>query len=92
MALAANDVYRVRSNLGLSQLQFAQLLGVHPITVSKWERGVTGPTPYQEAFIKSFRRAAQDKTAREAVGTMLVGAGIVAAILLLLNAAERKGG
>jgi len=78
--------------LGLSQTQFAQLLGVHPITVSKWERGVGGgPTPYQEAFIESFKRASQDKAAREAIGTVLVGAGIVAAIYLLLKAAGQGG-
>ncbi|NET39401.1 MAG: helix-turn-helix domain-containing protein [Cyanothece sp. SIO1E1] len=33
----------IRSALGYSQPQFAELLGVRPIQVSRWERGVASP-------------------------------------------------
>jgi DNA-binding XRE family transcriptional regulator len=34
-----NEVRRVRQRLGVTQGELAQMLGVHPVTVSKWERG-----------------------------------------------------
>ncbi len=34
------DLKRRRKELGLTQLRLAALLGVDPITVSRWERGV----------------------------------------------------
>lgn len=45
---------RVRTLLGLTQSQLAQLLGVHAITVSKWERGVALPTQFQAALLQVF--------------------------------------
>jgi transcriptional regulator with XRE-family HTH domain len=33
-----------RRGAGLTQKQLAELLGVEPITVSRWERGVTSPS------------------------------------------------
>lgn len=35
-------VRRARKTLGLSRSRFAALLGVHPVTVKKWERGAQG--------------------------------------------------
>ncbi|MBD2030710.1 helix-turn-helix domain-containing protein [Phormidium sp. FACHB-322] len=32
-------VKKIREVLGLTQLQFAQLLGVYPHTISRWENG-----------------------------------------------------
>jgi DNA-binding transcriptional regulator YiaG len=34
------EVRRVRKRLRLTQREFAKLLGVHEITVAKWERGM----------------------------------------------------
>lgn len=39
----------------LTQTEFAILLNVHPITISKWERGITKPTVYQAELIKIIR-------------------------------------
>ena len=36
------QVRRVRKALGLTQSQFAELLGVHLVTVKKWETGKQG--------------------------------------------------
>lgn len=34
------ELKATRARLGLSQPALARLLGVHPLTVSKWERGL----------------------------------------------------
>lgn len=36
-----------RDLLSMTQWEFAALLGVHPVTVSKWERGTCKPTQWQ---------------------------------------------
>lgn len=44
-----------RKRLKLTQAEFSCLMGVHPITVSKWERGLAEPTPWQYLLATSFR-------------------------------------
>jgi putative transcriptional regulator len=41
---AASDVSRVRTQLGLSQQKFAQLLGISEKTLENWEQGRRRPT------------------------------------------------
>lgn len=80
-------VVSLRKNLGLSQVEFGQLFGVHFMTVSKWERGLVTPTPYQLALMAQFAKTAavKQEEAREQVKNILVGAGVVAALLWLLS-------
>lgn len=90
--MTPTEVSAVRTQLNLSQVQLAQLLGVHPLTVSKWERGLLVPTPHQSALLQSFREA---RKAKEQIGTevadLLVTAGVVVALFALLSAAlDRK--
>lgn len=40
----ATEIRALRGELRLTQHGLAALLGVHPITVSKWERGRASPT------------------------------------------------
>jgi DNA-binding transcriptional regulator YiaG len=40
--VTGKDVKRIRESLGLSQREFAERLGVHTITVAKWEAGMQG--------------------------------------------------
>jgi transcriptional regulator with XRE-family HTH domain len=83
------EIKRVRDGLGLTQEQFAQLLGVHTLTVSKWERGLLSPSPYQESLISSFAKARERKqsTGGAKVASVLMGAGVAAALFFLLKAA-----
>jgi len=85
------QILALRAALGLSQVQFAQLFGVHFMTVSKWERGLVAPTPYQLALMNQFAEtaAARQQQAKEVVKNLLVGAGVVAALAWLLTSAKR---
>lgn len=87
--MTKDDIYVIRNSLGLTQEKFGQLLGVHPMTVSKWERGELEPTAYQMGLLENFKTAAKDKKTREKVAAVLIGTGFVAAILLLLIAAKK---
>ena len=89
--MTASEVYSVRSKLGLSQVQLAQLLGVHPLTVSKWERGLLAPTPHQSALLQSFKKASQSKQqVGDEVSNLLLTAGVAMALFALLSAAFGK--
>lgn len=37
---------RIRLQHGLTQSQFAEIAGVQPKTVQRWERGISSPRPY----------------------------------------------
>ena len=58
-ALTGTYVYEVRSALRFTQQQLADLIGVHPLTVSRWERGVLGLAPHNKGLLRAFRRAAK---------------------------------
>lgn len=74
--------------MGLNQAQFGQLLGAHPVTVSRWETSVAEPTPYQLALLQEFGQVVERKSSEELEGALkglLVGAGIVAALYFLMR-------
>jgi molybdopterin-binding protein len=52
------NIKALRGSLGLSQPRLAQLLGVHAMTVSKWERGVLAPNAHQRRILHAFQGAA----------------------------------
>lgn len=88
MLMDANGIVELRKALGLSQVEFGQLFGVHAMTASKWERGVAVPTPYQMALMERFKQTAGAAAVKEKeqVKNLLVGAGVVAALVWLLSA------
>lgn len=81
------EITTLRRSLGLSQVEFGQLFDAHSMTVSKWERGLLRPTAYQIALMRQFQVTADAKQdlSREQVKNLLVGAGVVAALVWLLN-------
>ncbi len=87
--MTASEILDLRDTLGLSQAEFAQLFGVHPMTVSKWERGVLHPTSYQAALMDDFSKASRKRVIKESLKNVLIGAGAVAAIYLLLQATRK---
>ncbi len=83
--MTRQQIAQLRKDLGLSQVQFAQLFDVHFMTVSKWERGESTPSAYQFAFMEQFRKKADDEKAKAQEERLLVGAGVIAALLFLLS-------
>lgn len=55
------------------------------MTVSRWERGKLPPNAYQDALMAAFDQAARANEVRDTLKGVLVGAGIAAALLLLLK-------
>jgi len=90
MLLTPAQIVDVRKGLGLTQTQFGQLLGVHEMTVSRWERNEFPPTPYQETLIEEFKKVAKDKEVKDKLGRFLIGAGFVAALLFILGKADKR--
>ena len=82
------EIKQLRTDLGITQIQLASLLDVHPITVSKWERARTKPDAYQSEMMRRFRQAGRQQPGiGEMVAAALVGAGVAFAIFKLLEAA-----
>ena len=84
------QIAALRKSLGLSQAEFGQLFDAHSMTVSKWERGVLVPSAYQHALLQQFKRTADVKKekAKQELKNLLIGAGVVAALVWLLNAGK----
>ena len=86
--MTAKEIQSLRLSLQMTQDQFAQLMGVHSLTVSKWERAILQPTPYQAALMGSFAKARERKPEiGDFVKGLIVGAGIGIALYHLLDAA-----
>jgi len=83
--LNASEIQNLRKRLGLNQVELAQLCGVHPITVSKWERGEASPTSYQNALFAQFSEASRQSKVRDTLKDTLIAAGVVVALALLLS-------
>jgi DNA-binding transcriptional regulator YiaG len=87
ISMTAQEIATVRKSLGLTQSDFARLFDAHVMTISKWERGLASPSPYQASLMEHFRRTANahKEIAEEEVKKLLVGAGVIAALLWLLS-------
>ena len=80
---------KLRRDLKLTQLEFAQLFGVHHMTASKWERGELKPTGYQLALMTDFRQGLKnDPNVANLLSAMLVGSSITNAVFMLLHRAR----
>jgi DNA-binding transcriptional regulator YiaG len=89
--MTPEDIVAIRKALGLTQTDFARLFDAHVMTISKWERGVAIPSPYQASLMEHFRRTADAKReqVQNEVKNLLVGAGVVAALIWLLSNAKK---
>jgi putative transcriptional regulator len=87
MSLAEGNIARrTREAIGLTQVELAAILGVHAITISKWERGKLAPNPYPLALLEAF---ATSKNFYHEVGAdaraLLASDGPIAALHCLLR-------
>ncbi len=85
-----DEIASLRKSLKLTQQEFGQLFDAHAMTVSKWERGVLLPSAYQQALLQRFKKTADEKEdkAKQELKNLLVGAGVVAALVWLFNAGK----
>ena len=88
--MTGEQILKLRSAMGLSQVQFAQLFGVHFMTVSKWENESAFPSAYQAALMQQFAAtvAAKSEQAKNEVKNLLLTAGVIAALAWLLTASK----
>jgi molybdopterin-binding protein len=49
----------LRTRLGLTQKELSEILGAHPMTISRWERGVLEPTPHHKRLLRALSDAAE---------------------------------
>ena len=75
----------LRKQLRLSQAELGLLVGAHPMTVSKWERGVLEPNAYQLALLERFELAPLGAGSSSPVKRLLASGGPPAAIAWLLQ-------
>lgn len=52
----AQQVRALREQLAMSQVTFAAAIMVHPMTVSKWERGTAAPLPIYARAMRILAR------------------------------------
>ena len=50
------EIIEIRKALGMTQVQFAKHIGVHPLTISKWERGLFKPTNFIQREINKLEK------------------------------------
>jgi len=60
--MTGNDTRRIRMQIGMTQEQFAHLLGVSVGSISKWESGKTLPSPLAIDKIKSIMKEKEYET------------------------------
>lgn len=89
--MTPNEIASIRKSLSLTQADFARLFDAHVMTISKWERGAAVPSPYQIALMVQFRQkaAAAEEQERAEVKNLLVGAGVIAALIWLLSQSKK---
>lgn len=78
-------VKEAREHLQFQQVEFAALLGVHPITVSKWENGRAKPSAWHLAIICAFRSSPRNRD----IMACFCSRGIPAALALALEHLHR---
>jgi putative transcriptional regulator len=79
-------VHGVRQMLGLSQPELGQLLGAHGMTVSRWERGLRAPGPWELAMLRAMRSTAVRFPERaRAVRGLLHSCGATTALVVALG-------
>lgn len=90
--MVGRDIAKLRKAMRLSQVKFAQLFGVHFMTVSKWENGFAFPSDHQSALMQQFSQtvALKREQAKSEVKNLLFAAGVIAALAWFLTAKKKQ--
>lgn len=90
--MTPRQIRAVRITLQLTQVQMAQLMNVHPVTMSKWEspdEEKYEPSAYHEALLDAFRDAVKNrpKIVPRMLARVLAARGVPAALYCVLSGA-----
>ena len=72
--MTAAGIKRLRQRLSLTQTQFAQVLGVHPLTVSRWERDEVHPDGATAQLLRVIEARSRGRQPSEGEKAMLLTA------------------
>lgn len=89
------NVRTLRDSLDVTQGELARMVGVHPMTVSKWERGTAQPSPYNVQQICMLHLGAPLLTPdeRRVVKRLLaLGSGVGALAIVVMRGIAEQGG
>ncbi len=81
-----NEVATTRHALGLTQTELATILGLHYVTICRWENGHMEPKPWVLAIFDRFRIAARVADVGGRMARVLAARGPIAAMYLGLAA------
>jgi putative transcriptional regulator len=88
-AIKPDQIIGLRRRLDLTQAQLAQMLGVHAMTVSKWERGDAVPTPYNVQQLRLLDKGSANLNHDEFgefLGLLAMGLAVAALAFLVMRA------
>lgn len=86
--MSATDVRKLRERLRMTQAQFGRVLGVHPLTVSRWERQEVHPDGATAQLLRVLETRSRGRQPSEEERDMLLtalaaGATIAGLVALL---------
>jgi DNA-binding transcriptional regulator YiaG len=81
---------KIRRSLMLNQAELGLLIGVHSMTVSKWERGLLKPTAHQNAVIDVLEITGKNQTVQKKLKQTLISKGVIEAQLLIYRNLTKK--
>ena len=82
---------KLRLRLGVSQVQFAKLVNVHPQTISDWERNCRNPDAWQTALMEAILECTRTiLSAEDRAGEALRRGDYVMALAILLAPMGRE--
>ena len=50
------EIKQIRKSLGVTQGRLAEIMGVHKVSVSRWENGKADPSPMAVKFLRILQR------------------------------------
>ena len=86
--LNSTEIIKVRLKLGLTQTDLAAVLGVAPMTVSRWERSIGAPGPFHVGLLTQFECAGRSLSSESNLRHHLANDGAIGALYYLLHKAR----
>ncbi len=83
--MSSDNLREIREALGLPQSKVAKLLGVHVLTISRWECGTMKPHGLYRELITQLARASKKKGAGERIAKALDERGVAGGLREMLE-------